>query len=411
MIHDIIIVGAGSAGIYVADILRTKYSTISLLILEAKSFKGGRTYMSEFGNQLVPTGAFGIDPVKDVEMVRLLERMGFPPKSSSENPTEHDEPYITPVDLVAVMNRMASDLTPENCHLNTKTFMIERLGAKAYNNFLVANGFRDFESECITDTINHYGVDDNMPGKTVIGVQWNALWDKLAKDINIEYNVVAQSIIKDGDCYGITSFDRVYYGTRIIIATDISNVKTLLPMMTIYDQVHVQPFIRVYGRFNKRGSAILKEYVKHSVLVASPLQRIIPINPDSGLYEIAYADNAHAELLSYYMVNDAQTRSFLETMVTDSLSCPSLKGALQEIRCYYKCPGTHYFTSGGGSVRRDHVLEDSFQNRLKMLYEAQRPSHNIWIVGECLSIRQGWTVGALMSVNSVIDDILNSFHI
>jgi hypothetical protein len=409
MTYDVIIIGSGSAGLYMADLLRTHYPKISLLILEAKSFKGGRTYMAEFGNQLVPTGAYGIDPNKDVKMVHLLERMGFPSKISSENPIEHNEPYITPVDLVTVMNRMASEVTPENCHLNTKTFMIERLGAKAYNDFIVANGFRDFESECITDTINHYGIDDNMPGKSLISVQWNTLWDSLAKDINIEYNVVAQSIIKDGDRYGVTSFNKVYYANRIIIATDISSVKTLLPMMTIYNQVHMQPFIRIYGIFSKKGRNILKKYVKGTVLVASPLQRIIPMNPDSSLYMLAYSDNANSELLSYYIVNDVETRATLEIMVTDSLSCPPLKGTLKEIRGYYKYPGTHYYSYGGGDVRPDHVLEDSFNNRLKMIHEAQRPLPNIWVIGEALSIRQGWTEGALLSVDTVIDDVLNSF--
>lgn len=410
MIYDVIVVGAGAAGIYMADILRTRYPNISLIVLEAKNFIGGRTRMYEFDGQFVPSGAYGVDPNKDDYIIQLLERMGFPSKKSDNNRDDRNrQPYINEVDIMGIMDEIACQVTPDNCHLNTKTFMIEKLGAKAYNDFVITTGYRDFEEECITDTLTHYGMSDNTSRKKLIGVEWNSLWEALAKDINVEYGVVVDSIIKVQNHYGVTSFNRVYYGSRIIIATDILSVKRLLPMFPIYNQVHINPFIRIYGCFNKIGTDIMKEYVKSSVLVASSLQRIIPINHTKGLYMIAYADNANAQMLSYYIVNNKENRNFLETMVADSLSCPSLKGTLQEIRGYYTYPGTHYFSYGGGTVRSDHVLKDSYNNRIQMIYQAQRPLPNVFVIGECLSVRQGWVNGALLSVHSVIEDVMKSF--
>ena len=356
--------------------------------------------MVSFHNHLLPTGAYEIDPTKDNYCFQLLNDYNINYKIRTGN-LIYD--YVKPIDILAVIDLMKSQLTPENCHLNTKTFMTNLFGAQAYNDFVIATSYRDFELECVTDTITHYGMDRNISGNSIIAVSWNTLWAEVAKDMKIEYGTIVQSIILDHNRYGVVAFDKVYYGKKIIVATDMCTVKYLFPMVTIYNEIHMQPFIRMYGVFNSKGTTILKKYITGRTLVSSPLQTITPI--DQGLYMIAYADNTNAEVLSHYLIDNIDNTHILENIITKSLSCPDLKGTLIKLTGYYTYPGTHYYICNSQSVGQN-VLEDSYENRKKFLHTAQRPFPNIWVVGEAVSLRQGWVEGALLSVEAVISDIL-----
>jgi hypothetical protein len=65
----------------------------------------------------------------------------------------------------------------------------------------------------------------------------------------------------------------------------LSIIKDPLPRFEIYDQVHGQPFLRVYGKFAKP----IPELSVYTV-VPGPLQKIIPVNIRDGVYMIAYSE-------------------------------------------------------------------------------------------------------------------------
>lgn len=210
------------------------------------------------------------------------------------------------------------------------------------------------------------------------------------------------------------SKDNHYYARDIIIATDILTVKRLLPMYQIYDYIEGQPFIRIYGIFNSRGSSIINKYVKKHTILSSVLQNIIPIGKIKikdkediyGLYLIAYADNGNAQLLSKYMHDDGNNRSVLEDIICKSLGCIDIKGTLISIHGYYTYPGTHYYKYYHDNITGGDILEQSYQNRLNFIHKAQRPENNIFVVGELISMDQGWVEGALSSVEAVIPDLI-----
>ena len=52
---------------------------------------------------------------------------------------------------------------------------------------------------------------------------------------------------------------------------------------------------------NGVGIPILKNAVNSTTIVNSPLYKIIPINPDKGIYMIAYTDNKGAKILKKYI--------------------------------------------------------------------------------------------------------------
>lgn len=397
--YDVVIIGAGSAGLYLAHNLRSHFSNI--IILETKQYVGGRTRMFEFYDHLVPGGAYGINPSKDTYITALIQSLNIPINSHSGS-MNYD--HIKYVDIMAIMDQMKEKLTPENSHWNTKRFMTTYLGATKYNDFVIAAGYRDFESQCITDTLTHYSMDDNAGVHSFAGIPWNTVWETVAQDLHIEYNVHVQNIIaNNNNSYGVVAYNKIFYGTKIILATDILSVKSLLPMCDIYHSIHPQPFIRIYVLFNNEGYNILQSYVKGRTLVATPLQSIYQVK--DGIYHVAYSDNANAELLSDYIVNNEQNKRILETMVAEALSCPSLDGMIMDIMGFYKYPGTHYYTCGQKLASN---LEEALANRMSFIHEAQRPLPNIWVVGEAVGLRQGWVENALGSVEAVLSDIINS---
>jgi len=56
MSFDVIVVGAGSAGCYTADLLKSKKPSLNVLLLEASSRVGGRTESINFRGHRVDIG-------------------------------------------------------------------------------------------------------------------------------------------------------------------------------------------------------------------------------------------------------------------------------------------------------------------------------------------------------------------
>ena len=66
---------------------------------------------------------------------------------------------------------------------------------------------------------------------------------------------------------------------------------------------------------------------------------------------------------------------------------------LEDMIDFYWDIGTHYYTP----------IKGGFKNRKDFCDHAQCPYENMRIVGEMISMKQGWTEGALESVENVID--------
>lgn len=79
-----------------------------------------------------------------------------------------------------------------------------------------------------------------------------------------------------------------------MVATTIDTVRKLLPAHPIYKEIEPQPFLRVYGKFDKSSVGILKEVLPKFTYVDFPIQKIIPINVYNGIYMIVYNDNQSA---------------------------------------------------------------------------------------------------------------------
>ena len=187
-----------------------------------------------------------------------------------------------------------------------------------------------------------------------------------------------------------------YSCAKVIIATTIDSVLKLVPgaslKNSIYQQVRGQPFLRLYAKFSKSSIPVIKHYVPTNTVVPGPLHRIIPYGENQGIYMIAYTDNEGATVLKDKLENTPENRDFFCRLLEISLGIPENTLKITSLLDFYWPIGTHYYTP----------LKGNFKNRTEFIREAQHPAPGMLIVGEMISENQGWTQGALESVERVV---------
>ena len=137
----------------------------------------------------------------------------------------------------------------------------------------------------------------------------------------------------------------------------------------------------------------MREYVKGFTFLPGPLQRIIPMNPDKGIYMIAYNDNKKSIALKKYLENNAENRNMYCRLLEKALDIPYNSLHLTAIKDFYWPIGTHYYKP---------LDMTEYKTREEFVEKAQHPERCMLVVGELISRNQGWTEGALQSVKAVL---------
>ena len=400
--YDIIIIGSGMAGLYSAYNIKKISPTTKFIVLEQhnKEWIGGRTSNETFYGTEIVTGA-GIGRLqKDRLLYHLLQTLNIKIDTFDMNPT-----YSKLLEHVTDINKTIRHLKQEYKKQNKPSVTFAKfaksvLGTKSYQNFLISAGYTDYENEDVSNTLNNYGMDDNIGGWKGFHVYWKEMVLRLADKIgqnNFKFssNVVKLTKIQQEPCKFLLETDKniKYYCNKVIIATTIKSIRTLLPKYTIYNSIEGQPFLRLYGKFSKSSIPILKEYVKGYMILPGPLQKIIPMDADKGVYMIAYNDNKNALLLKNFLENTECNRQIYCELLEQSLGMPSNSLYLIAIKSFYWPIGTHYYKP---------LDKKLFKNREEFIYKAQHPENGVLVVGEVVSNNQGWTEGALESVETTL---------
>ena len=401
---DIIIIGSGMSGLYSAYKIKKQSPNTSFLILEKykKNWIGGRTSNDIFYGTEIVTGA-GIGR-KDTNplLIHLMNELNI--KYSEFLSIMNYSNLLQPVDIVKIINKLkiAYNKHPELHNITFKNFFIKILGDDLYKQFMISAGYTDYENADIYETLYNYGMDDNKGGWTGLHVPWKKIVDKLYTKIGKPHFKFSSEVIKINKIHNnpclfeiITENNIVYYCNRVIVATTIDGIKKLVPGASsnnsLYQQIHGQPFLRLYAKFDHKSSEIMKKYVKNYTIVPGPLQKIIPINPNKGVYMIAYSDNNNAVILKNNLKNNPENRNLYCKLIEKSLGIPDNSLHIIAIKDFYWPIGTHYYEP----LR-------NFKSRKEFIYKGQHPEKGMLVVGEVISRYTGWTEGSLESVEAVL---------
>jgi hypothetical protein len=396
--YDIIIIGSGISGLYSAYKIKKYYPNKTFLILEKNNYIGGRMGNYNFYGSNVVTGAGIGRKKKDILLLNLLKKLNI--KVNYFNVMKTYSKNIKPVNLkkiILFLKKIYIKNKKKYKSYNFKKFASHFLGTKLYNSFLKTSGYIDFEKEDVYETLYKYGIDDNTNGWIGVSVPWNDLLKKLIDFIskkNIKLNQYVNKIVNHNNYYNIQLNNNIKYKCKkIIIASTIDTVKKLLPKHSIYNQIKGQTFLRLYGKFTGCSIEIMKNLIPYQTNLNNHLQKIIPINKDKGIYMISYSDNKNAIFYKNKLKNNEKNRKYFCNELEKEFSLLPNTLHLKKIKAFYWNIGTHYYTP----------LKKIYKNRNDFIKKAQNPEKNIIVVGEMISRNQGWTEGALESVNNALN--------
>jgi hypothetical protein len=410
--YDIIIIGSGIAGLHSAYNIKKKSPNTSYLILEKnnKQSIGGRINSASFYGTSVLSGAgIGRNDTNPL-LKKLMKELNISFQKSTSiidysNLLQESDKYDV-VKIIEILKKEYNKNTKKYEKMTFKEFGISVLGEANYKMFTLYCGYTDYENADVYETLYNYGMDDTKGGWGVLYIPWKQLIDKLCQYIGHENiktsNEVSKIIRRESDdakkLFEIKTNNgqHTYYCNKVIVATTITSIMKLIDgssnKNSPYKQIHGQQFLRLYAKFDKQSNELLKNTVKHYTIVPGPLQKIIPMDTEKGIYMIAYSDNKSASILKNKVENNPKNKAYFETLVEKSLGLQNDSLKIVAIKDFYFVDGTHYFDPLHG-----------FNTRKEFLNAAQNPSPGILVVGEVVSTYQGWVEGALESVEAVVN--------
>jgi thioredoxin reductase len=403
--YDIIIIGSGMSGLYSAYNIQKISPNTSFLILEKhkKQWMGGRTSNETFYGTQIVTGAGVGRKDKNPLLIKLMDDIGI--KYTEFDSIMNYSKLFTPVDIVKIINQLKKEYVkhPELHNKTFKQFFLIFFDNKLYKQFIISAGYTDYENADLYETLYNYGMDDNKSGWTGLYIPWKNMVDKLYHIIGKEHfkfsnDVINIQKIDSKPClFKITTQNGdIYNCNKVIVATTITGIQKLVPgassKNSLYQQIHGQPFLRLYAKFDRASANIMKKYVTDYTIVPGPLQKIIPMDANKGVYMIAYSDNSNALIQKDYLKDTAENRNLYCDLLEESLGIPENSLKIIALKDFYWPIGTHYYG----------VLKGPYRTRNEFVYKAQHPENGIIIVGEVVSRYTGWTEGALQSVKAVL---------
>ena len=395
MLYDYIIVGGGISGLYSAYNILKHNPSAKLIIFEKNKIIGGRMNTYNFYGTNVNTGAGIGRKNKDYLLIDLLDELKI--KYTIVKSIIHYHTNVEKLSFEKILKTLKNSYDKNKHSTYTfKKFATEILGKDIYNKYVTFLGYSDYENEDAYETLYYYGLDDNIGNNEILYIKWNELLDSLVNKIginNIKTNNSIISINKKNEHFIVkNNKGKTFLTTKLIIATTIETVNKLLPTFTIYNNIKGQIFLRAYGKFDEKSTNIINNVIKGYTIVNGPIKKIIPINRDNGIYMISYTDNKGA----IYFKNHLKDKKFFCRKLEETLGLDENTLKLEGLKCFYWNIGTHYYKP----------LSKKYKTRKEFIDKCQNPDKNLFVVGEMISRNQGWSQGALESVNNIISKIL-----
>jgi len=400
--YDYIIIGGGIAGIYCAYKLSSKYK---ILLLEKEKYLGGRVLQKHWHGFDLKLGA-GIASKENKILYPLIKKLKIPHANfvskmtfinSTNSEGEGDDTFNQAKFTNQIKNKVKEYKKNGKSYTNLSVleFLKVNFSDDDITNYLKRCSYLDFINSDVDYYINLYPIEDNIyDEEKIIGLNWYDLVEAMVKQIKknngkIITNFQVNTIDKTNDYYVIDN----NIGKKLIFALTLKPLtqilkQNLLSKINYNHYIGSVPFVRIYT-YHKNGHNFNSKFIKtYNILDNNYLQKVLVIS--DKILMASYSDSFYADY--WKKMYDKHDKNELIKIVEKNLKkiIPETSN-IDDLLFHYWDEGVHYFKPLG---------TNNFKDIKKML---MNPVHNIYVVGEIISRRQGWVEGALSSVDDLID--------
>ena len=373
--YDLIVVGGGIAGLYMADKYLEKYPNARICVLEKSARLGGRIKtIRDNGSTHYEAGAGRINK-RHLRVLKLVKSLGLNLiEIGRASNTEVQSKIISVIKVVKKMPRLeAIKLTfGDACDQVFGKQEKERIrGLFGYNSV--------FDDMNAYDSIHMFKNSFNKEPYFVIKEGYDAVITRLRDKLKHLANIYTDcDVVSISDSSVVTTKDgRMFKGGLVVCAVPRASLLKLFPEAEEkLDSVAPVALNRMYG------------FVDPTWLSQCPvtttrdhIRQFIPINPDTGLAMVTYSDTHDA---MYWHKNHTLTNLNAHLKSLFGRNAPVARG----IRNYFWAAGSHFWRPGVSSAQ--------------MKKQVMFLKRNVVVVGEAYSGDQGWVEGALSTVDNAI---------
>lgn len=427
---DIIIVGAGIAGLYSAYKLANNYN---ILIIEKNHFIGGRifTFKSKINNKIninyeAGAGRFSenhkllIKLIEDFDLdnkiiklsnkkLNLTEKYNFNCKNKNINNEYNLHKSITVSKLLNKVIKLSEKISRQ--YLQTITFFNLCNNLLKYNECKFIDDFLGYKGELhelnAYDAIRMFNIDFNLNN------QFYSLKDglrelilklsyKLEKNYDVIFNLKTEVLDfefdKKNKYFNVFAKNELskekFTCEKLILATNkdtLLGFSELKPINHELNSVIGNSLHRIYALYPKNKDGKVWFHNINKITTPNRLQYIIPIDIEKGIIMISYTDYDNADY--WKKIKDDKN---LDKEIHLNLKKLFPKLEIPKpifLKSHYWKNGVYYYKPGYNSDEISKKIIKPFVDK------------DLFIVGECYSQNQAWIEGALVTVNNMLKQL------
>lgn len=414
---DIVIVGAGVAGLYTAYKLINKQKKIKICILESTQYIGGRLHTIDYDGIKVDGGGarFNTDQHRilhlihelglDNKKVDITNNINYKPINPNYDRTL-EKIFPTIDDFIQYMKTFIKTNNIKDTELINNTILefVDKHLDKKYPTLgeYLQNIYPYYSELAILNAKEAYDLFTNEfspNAKYMIlngGLQQitDTLLNKIKNKVTILKETPLESIKKDNTRYILTSNNKKFKCSHIILALPKSalvKIKYINRARHLLNSIENTPLYRIYARYPKNSNGKVWFDGMEKISTNLNIKYIIPMNYEKGVIMISYTDGKYA---NYWM--DQLSNGTFETELTKELKLLFPDIDIPKPKWYKHCP----WIMGAG------YWKPKF-NRSDYLHKIIKPfkNENIYICGENYSSHQAWVEGSLETSDLVLEKL------
>jgi Flavin containing amine oxidoreductase len=395
---DVIVVGAGPAGLYAAEHYVDAGQRV--LVLEGSDRVGGRAYNERWHGVEIETGAGVGRWPHDHHLADWLVKHG-----SSVEPVpcvlrywdKHQGLIDPPVNVAQAARALPMPTDAERRTTPFLPWLRAQVGTAAARAFVYAASYDDFKKDDIVDALKNYHFNDVAPVSHIFLVHWTRHHARVlaylrSHGADVHLSEPAVRVRADGRTWVVHTPHGAYPTDRVVLALPAAAARSVLAASGYHDHVALlrgiggQPFVRAYCRFTGPRNYV-EEHIGDELVCQGPFRKIVPMDTRKRVYMVAYCDNEHTRFWKQLQRRTpAAARRAVVDALRDLFSSPF---EIDDLIIYYHRVATHYYKP----------LPEPFTDRRAYVRACSHVAPRFDWIGEAVALNQGWTNSALATVS------------